>query len=181
VAPQPLTLAPTGRWSWNMIGLRRGPQTCKSRVPYTRGPCSYRGRCASRWEARRANHHRSSYPQRWRTEVHCQCTGAGLVAGLGGAGLGAGDGIAAEDIEEALADLAEYSLVRRNPERQEFIVRMIVEAIKCPALGAARPSRDVQRGHGLGRPAQGRQPPTHSGLPQRRGNLDPALRAAQEH
>jgi hypothetical protein len=26
---------------------------------------------ASRWEARRANHPRSSYPRRWRTQVRC--------------------------------------------------------------------------------------------------------------
>jgi tetratricopeptide (TPR) repeat protein len=38
-------------------------------------------------------------------------------------------GIAAEDIEEALADLAEYSLVRRNPERREFNVHRLVQDV----------------------------------------------------
>jgi tetratricopeptide (TPR) repeat protein len=36
-------------------------------------------------------------------------------------------GIAAENIEEALADLVAYSLVRRNPQRQEFSVHRLVQ------------------------------------------------------
>jgi tetratricopeptide (TPR) repeat protein len=37
--------------------------------------------------------------------------------------------IAAEDIEEALADLAAYSLVRRNPQRQVFSVHRLVQDV----------------------------------------------------
>jgi hypothetical protein len=42
--------------------------------------------------------------------------------------------IAAEDIEEALADLAAYSLVRRNPQRQEFSVYRLVQDVTRRSL-----------------------------------------------
>jgi hypothetical protein len=43
-------------------------------------------------------------------------------------------GIAAEDVEEALADLAAYSLVRRNPPRQEFSVHRLVQDVTRRSL-----------------------------------------------
>jgi Domain of unknown function (DUF4062) len=43
-------------------------------------------------------------------------------------------GIAAEDTEEALADLADYSLVRRNPQSQEFSVHRLVQDVTRRSL-----------------------------------------------
>ena len=43
-------------------------------------------------------------------------------------------GIAADDLGDALADLAEYSLVRRNPEKQEFSVHRLVQDVTRRSL-----------------------------------------------
>jgi tetratricopeptide (TPR) repeat protein len=43
-------------------------------------------------------------------------------------------GIAADDLGEALADLADYSLVRRNPDRQEFSVHRLVQDVTRRSL-----------------------------------------------
>jgi len=43
-------------------------------------------------------------------------------------------GIAAEDTEEALADLAGYSLVRRNPQSQQFSVHRLVQDVTRRSL-----------------------------------------------
>jgi hypothetical protein len=47
----------------------------------------------------------------------------------------AGEGrVGAADLDEALADLAEYSLVRRNPDRQEFSVHRLVQDVTRRSL-----------------------------------------------
>jgi tetratricopeptide (TPR) repeat protein len=43
-------------------------------------------------------------------------------------------GVEADDIGDALADLAEYSLVRRNPDRQEFTVHRLVQDVTRRSL-----------------------------------------------
>src|SRR5262249_56951338 len=43
----------------------------------------------------------------------------------------------AEDLDEALADLAAYSLVQRNPDRQEFSVHRLVQDVTRRSLGGA--------------------------------------------
>ena len=44
-------------------------------------------------------------------------------------------GVAAEDLDEALADLSSYSLVRRHPGRQEFSVHRLVQDVTRRSLG----------------------------------------------
>jgi tetratricopeptide (TPR) repeat protein len=44
-------------------------------------------------------------------------------------------GVAADDLGDALADLAEYSLVRRNPEKQEFTIHRLVQDVTRRSLG----------------------------------------------
>ena len=44
-------------------------------------------------------------------------------------------GMAAEDLDEALADLSSYSLVRRNPARREFSVHRLVQDVTRRSLG----------------------------------------------
>jgi hypothetical protein len=50
-------------------------------------------------------------------------------------------GIAADGTEEALADLAGYSLVRRNPESQEFSVHRLVQDVTRRSLARGRQAR----------------------------------------
>jgi hypothetical protein len=53
--------------------------------------------------------------------------------------------IAAEDIEEALADLAAYSLVRRNPQSQEFSIhRLVQDVARRSFAGEERPRSLVE-------------------------------------
>ena len=44
-------------------------------------------------------------------------------------------GVAAEDLDQALADLSSYSLVRRHPGRQEFSVHRLVQDVTRRSLG----------------------------------------------
>ena len=58
-------------------------------------------------------------------------------------------GVAPDDLGDALADLAEYSLVRRNTEKQEFNVHRLVQDVTRRSLGAEDAHTDADAGSDL--------------------------------